>query len=237
MSRRGTPWAWLQTATDEEKKVYWEQRHAKVKFKNYDKVKVASAVAQPFEDLAQEISQKGRSEAAVKYFNDQIKPQMMKMKEAAPELWKRLGKGRWLCMEKGEKIDLGHNYPLFTNIISSHGSSWGDDHSGNFPYVVNDIVLATMLEGEAKEMAQKAAELQSKADTAKQGIQEFLTPFELVEQVPFSFPQLAPFLENFTGRPIKTQKRPRVFAKPSDELKAIVTQSLVLRDAKKGGSR
>lgn len=235
MGRR-IPWTWLQTATEEEKANFWNERNAQVKFKHYNKQRIAMHVADPFTMLADEIGKAGRTEAAREVFKQMFEPQFEELKKAAPDLYKRLDRGRYLCLERGEKLDLGREYPTMRNLISNHASTWGDDADlKKYPYVITDLLITANLTGEHKEMAQKATELRSKAEFAKRELELFLKPFELVEQVPFSFPQLTSFLEEEFHRPIRCQKRPRLYAVPSDELKSIVTQALVLRDAKKGG--
>ncbi len=201
-----------------------------MRFGDWEKEAFSNYVAVHFQRLAEKLGSEGKGASVAKAFNENIAPRLLKMQEADPDFFGRLPKANYIVTEGNVKWPSNHEFPHIWGITSDNGGQW--DKSSFKPIITRKMILDG-LTGEAKTNAEKANQLQANAERVKTLVKEYLNPFEKPAQISFSFPQLATMYNMHKGNQVRPQKRPRIFHKPSDELKTLVTQALMLAQVAK----
>jgi hypothetical protein len=208
---------------------FWIRRNVNKKLKARDKEYLAAEVKGPFAELAQKITAQAEGRLARRVFKDTWVPEFDRFARDYPDIYSMLSKGKYLVA--GRKCyELDQEYPITANLVVQQ--SW---NTSNRPKIDSEAMKA-VAGPELKEKFAKAAELEAKGKEVQKLVEEFLAPFESAAQIPFSFPQLLPFIEQKWDR-FRPQKRPRKHNVPSARLRELVTASWLLRNAEKEKNR
>ena len=179
-----------------------------------DAIKMAETCAKGFNVLAEEIEKKHRNKLVYQWIREELIPRIKKWEDADPVLYARTVRA---CNTKYVEVD-DQYYTLPGDL--------------KVPSLPDDLITLKVLVEECKdntvreEMA-KAKELREKAESFEARLAAFLEGFTSVEQAIFSLPELKAFA------PVKcaSQKRPRVFKVPSNDLRREMMEAARLQEA------
>jgi hypothetical protein len=184
--------------------------------------KVVRDVTSPFTTLKAQIEEKHRNKLVNQWIREELEPRVRKWEEADPVLF-TANSTRRLSSLRGASpqylyID-GESYTLPSS------KSW----PANLP---SDMVQLKHLVAEStdedlrREMTQ-AQGLGEKAKTLQGLLTGFLEGFTSMEQAIFSLPEL----KSFAPTKVTSQKRPRVFKVPCNDLRRLMMEAARLKEA------
>lgn len=199
-----------------------------MKFNEYDKERLIGYVANQYGTLAQSIGSKGRATAVSKIYQDVIVPRLEAWKKADPDFYGRLELCQYLVTEANETFEAPSPLPSLHGISDNGGYRYGRAQGKAF---ITEKMILDNLPDEAKTNGEKALQLRQSGERVKGLLKEYLKDFTNPAQLSFSFPQLHTMFCMQSGKQVKPQKRPKYFKQPSEELKTLVLQSMVLAQA------
>lgn len=197
---------------------------------------ITKAVGQEFIKLAEESIDPVLTGAARRIFTEQYEPELLAMEKAAPDVYRLMrvnvaGSFKFSYGGRQYVVKLGKTFPRIPGFIED-SETW----------VAPSMKLKKDMfsEEEADELT-RAEGLIVRATRVKVLLEEFLGSFDHPRQIPFSLPQITPFLQKIDFRsrwyatppPFIPQKRPRVVRTPNDELRQLVTEASILRSRHK----
>lgn len=184
-----------------------------------DVQKMLRDVTGPFTSLKATIEEKHKKKLVNQWIREELEPRVRKWEEADPVLFKGVAsQSRMMRQQQYVYID-GEAFSLPSN------KSW----PSNLP---SDMVKLSYLVAESKDEDMKremeqAQTLAAKATSLSEMLTSFLEGFTSAEQAIFSLPELKSFV------PVKcaSQKRPRFFKVPSNDLRRLMMEAARLKEA------
>lgn len=181
----------------------------------FEAIELAHKVSAPFSVLAREIEQKHRVKLVNQWIKTELVPRMEKWRDAEPSLYRV---NRNTMGAQSIHID-DQYYPLPTTM------DWPR-------YLPTDLVTMEEISSkyatdEVKEQMAQAKKLKDKCQDLYNRLVLFLEGFTSLEQAIFSLPELKAFA------PVKcaSQKRPRFFRVPTNELRQLMMEAARLKEA------
>lgn len=204
--------------------------------KDRDKEKIMEAVASPMEKLSSSIIRGIEGKVAKKRFKEIWGEEQRALKQHCPMMWEVLPKAEYLYItgigQERYSVPIRTHKPThIPGVTGNSQSSWGNlgvvlEKGDFFPEYAEEIKT---WEGVHNKLGQGRSELNA-----------WIEQFEAPDQLPFSMPQILPFLRSIDFRQRRRwsadevpkfmgQKRPRVIVPPSDSLKQFVVESALLK--------
>lgn len=181
--------------------------------------KISRDVASPFEALKSQIEGKHKRKLINQWIREELEPRVRKWEAADPVLFASNAFGSGLRGQTQYIYVDGDAYALPSNKV------WPRILPSD-PVQLSHLVAESKDEDLKREMVQ-AATLGEKASALREMLTSFLEGFTSAEQAIFSLPELKSFV------PVKcaSQKRPRFFKVPSNDLRRLMMEAARLKEA------
>ena len=218
------------------------------------------AVARPFFKLGNKIDGETTVKLARKVFMDEVVPGLVEVHKMFPDFWNRLDKAMHFVYEtppappapsryryhtatqRGGTIQIPPNVvTLLGQVPALSGITVANEYQAPTTgfVITQELMKSKATEADAT-VVSKAHSLRVKGEKVGVELKAFLNAFTMPEQIPYSLPQLNYFMQRLDFRkrsrweskpPMKTQKRPRVVVAPTDELRQLVMEAMMLHQA------